>query len=126
MPGLINDMLTNGYYLSLIAKKVNLMSLTRFVHMNLKNNNYEGSFFLFEYVHGLDLEESCSFHKEEQHLGSSVNTIVRNPEFLKTLIGDGVKDYRVYLTSSLCPNTNVRRLYLNFKFIENEEFSKQD
>lgn len=123
MSGLINEIFSNGYELSLITEKVNLSSLITFIHLKLKEN-YEGSFFLFTYVNGINQEGNF---EQDMHKRSTINSIVRNPNFLKALIGDGIEGYKVTLSSSLIKESfNKRALYLNFKLKKNLNTSIYD
>jgi hypothetical protein len=123
MDGLINTLIRyGGLEMELIAQKVNIGALNRFIHKLIYNKYNSATFVLFEYVDGYQQIPGYTVPSKvnESFRGVKVDNIVRDPHFLKVLAGNQNYGYKVRLSSSYIGETSCRTLFMHFKRINTE------
>lgn len=123
MDGLINTFIRyGGLEMELIAQKVNIGALNRFIHKLIYEKRNSATFSLFEYVDGYHQIPGYTVPVmvNESFRGVKVSNIVRDPHFLKVLAGNENYGYKVRLSSRYNGETTTRTLYMHFKRIETE------
>ena len=123
MDGLINTLIRyGGLEMELIAQKVNIGALNRFIHKLIHEKRNGATFVLFEYVDGYQQIPGYTVPVKvnESFRGVKVNNIVRDPNFLKVLAGNQNYGYKVRLSSSYVGETSCRTLFMHFKRINTE------